>query len=224
MPVNDQTKIPDTSYSRFALADQSTVINARIRDEAARNSPTPAEMRQRTGSGGPVSQIYAPIPPKAVPPKSTNHKTNPVTFYDREVPYLGLIPYFRCQPVGEKDCIDRPATEKDKENNPREWNDYLSKKPQIYGTPLSVLGCLTDKQLRECADAHFHSVEQAEQLSDAAFDNLHYIGLPPDLRAKAARYRNYAKAQKLIDEKDEEIANLKHEIEELKKPRSKPKV
>src|ERR1700719_1311781 len=222
MPIYDPTAIPSTSYTNFSQGDaQLNIINSRFKDDAARsNNPRDVQHLKPAPSKGPVSQIYAtPAVPKGPPPVPV-HKINPVLFYDKMVAYLGEIPYFKCQPVGETgNFVDRPATEKDKERFPNEWSAYLSKKPRADGTLLTVLNYLTSQQIGQLAEANVFTVEQAQFLSDTAIENLRYIGIGPDLPIKASRYLNYAKAQKALDEKDQIIAELKHELDQYKNPK-----
>lgn len=206
MPINDPTQIPKTSYTKFALETDPQLRSINSRQE------------YYAPNGVDQAQVSPLLPYRA-------HRNNPVIFYDRTVPYVGDITYFRSSPPGENlNVVDRPATEDDKRKFPNEYNAYLANRPQKpNGTPLEVIG-LPPQHIKQLEAHHVFTVEQLSELSEPAEQTLlSFINTVSDYKRRAINYRNYAKFQKLADEKDQKIAELRQEIDQLKK-RQKPKL
>lgn len=123
--------------------------------------------------------------------------------------------------------IERPAIEEDKRRFPRQWAYFEQthgKDGQNVGTPLNQWPLLRPAQIEEIRALKFYTVEQLAFASDQQISTLGMAGgmAPMALRERAKLYLEAAKdnslAQKQADEikkRDEEIAAMKQQLEEL---------
>jgi hypothetical protein len=122
--------------------------------------------------------------------------------------------FFKKNP-GEKDTIDRPATDNDRTAYPKQWQNFIHSQgvinKQKNGTPLSDLYPQRPSLVRELEANDVTNVEQLANLNDTGIEAIKNAG-GVELVHAANRFLE----QKPITDRDKEIASLTAELERLK--------
>jgi len=125
--------------------------------------------------------------------------------------------------------VCRPATDIERERFPRHYAAFRNKAAQPNdGTPLNIWPALTKAQVEEMKFFNVHTVEQLAGMSDE--QSQKFMGVQ-NLRTRARAFLEEsgksAAAEKLSSElakRDEEIAYLKAQMEEILKERTAERV
>lgn len=176
-----------------------------------------------------------------------------VRFYQREMkhefdsnkenrPIFFMADFIRIEIPGRSDSIiDTLATEYHKKAYPQQWARYENEKKElgdddVTGTLLKEWSLLNAAQVRELKHYHFYTIEQVALASDAQLAPVSMIvGMGANsFRDKAKAYIASAKGasqiesqQKELQKRDEEIAALKEQMQQmmamLQAPKAEPK-
>lgn len=121
---------------------------------------------------------------------------------------------------GQRDTLVSEATFEYQQRFPKQWAQFQANAAQTTsGTPLSEVTWLTPAQIADLAAMNIHSVEQLANIPDAnahAFMGFHGI------KQRAQAYLDAAagnapllKMQAALDERDERIAAMEAQIQQL---------
>mgnify|MGYP003123356833 CR=1 FL=1 len=131
---------------------------------------------------------------------------------------------------GQKDPVIRRASESDLQRFPehyKKFKDRVGDHKIIEGTPLSEWSLITKSLAQEFAFFNVRTVEQLAEMPDSSAQNI-MMGL--DWKRKASEWLQLQNkdvtAKKLADElsaRDKEIEEMKAQLAELTKPKSKAK-
>jgi hypothetical protein len=131
---------------------------------------------------------------------------------------------------GNRDMVVfKPATDMERERFPQHYAAFLNKAAMPnQGTPLSVWPALTKAQVEEMKFFNVHTIEQLADMADAQAQK--FMGIQ-NLRTRARAFLEEtgksAAAEKLSAElakRDEEIASLRAQMDEILKDRAAEKV
>jgi len=115
---------------------------------------------------------------------------------------------------GEKDIVDRPVKELDKQRWPAKWQAYLQKKSQAAdGTPLELLYPDNPVIVATLRAWSITTVQQLANLSDTAAGNLQFGG---EMRKKAQQFLEGAEKGKKFHALERTIQEQAAELKELK--------
>lgn len=132
-------------------------------------------------------------------------------------------------PGNRDNIISRPASEMDKARFPRHYAAFLNKSTQPNeGTPLGSWTLLSKSQVEELKFFNVHTVEQLAGMADAQAQKFMGISsLRANARAFLEESGKAAAASRLAAElakRDEEIAALRAQMDEIVKERAAEKV
>lgn len=116
---------------------------------------------------------------------------------------------------GGKTIFPRKATEYDKVQYRKQWEQFQSNQVQIgNGLPLELWSAITEGQRLNLKSMHIHTVDQ---LANASDNDLAKIGMGAlDLRVRARAYSEAQKGNAKTDELKEENQQLASQLDELK--------
>jgi len=131
--------------------------------------------------------------------------------------------YARIHPPGERlNIVDRPASEADKRNFPREWQQFVTNAEQIgEGTPIEMLHP-HQPSVGATLKAHgVHTIEKCAELSGVAIESIGMGGQKwhndaVKYIAIASKGVGAAQFNKALDERDSEIRVLKQQLEMMR--------
>lgn len=183
------------------------------------------DMERQQGLGGPQKgdeHLYVRF---FIHPRKNDTKTaeagRPI-FDDTE--YIEIT-----QPGNRDSIISRPASEMDKARFPRHYAAFKNRQnePQ-QGTPIAQWPVLTRSQVEELKFFNVHTVEQLAEMTDSNAQKFAGIAqLRIQARAFLEQASSLSTSTKLADElakRDEEIAALKAQMEELIKSQQTEKI
>lgn len=173
--------------------------------------------------------------PRMTPSFYTRSVLNEAKSREEGKPVFEPKPYFRLERAGERDYLDREATEEDKAKYPELWRAHEEKRdPMPEGTPLAILF----PQFPEVvATLEYHKVRTVEQLRALPDTAKQAIGLGAhEWRKKADEFLKAAEgaqgfhalkkaqeeSQLTIQKLTEEISLLRGKLAEVEKGASAP--
>jgi hypothetical protein len=137
--------------------------------------------------------------------------------------------YINIRAPGSPDNVVRPATDRDRDRFPKHYAAFKNRtdQEQLDGTPLSEWPAINRSQVEELAFLGVKTVEQLSAISDANAQQIMGFQM---LKKKATDWLEAAamgvsagalKAE--LDKRDEQIAKLQAQVEELSKPKPRKK-
>jgi hypothetical protein len=128
------------------------------------------------------------------------------------------VVYVMIRHPGERDCIDRPASEEDKARFPQQWAAFSQNMTQVPdGTPLDILFPLNPEVAANLRGQGVHTVEQLAALSGEA---LNQVGMGSKMMqtraqkflASASKGVEFHQMQSELKGRDEKIAALEESL------------
>lgn len=122
---------------------------------------------------------------------------------------------------GQRDSVVAYATPDYQQRFPKQWAQFKNNKEQIgSGTPLSELTWMTAAQVADLKAMNVHTVEQLAGISDAqahSFMGFHALKQRAETYLEAARGNApLVKMQAALEDRDEQIAALQAQIDQIK--------
>lgn len=145
---------------------------------------------------------------------------NPAKSNEQGRPIYEDSVFVRIHPPGERlNIVDRPATTQDQRRFPAQWMQFKENREQIpEGTPIDLL--YQDKpSVAAMLRAHgVHTIEQCAELSAPAIENIgmgaqQYCNDAAKYLKMSAKGVTASQFRAEMEEKDREIASLKHTIQ-----------
>lgn len=137
-------------------------------------------------------------------------------------PVFDTVDFVKIQHPGEKlNIVDREATEIDKRRFSNHWNAYCQGRAQIPdGVPLNLLFPNHPHIEATLKQYNVHTVEQLANLSGNAIGTVgmgaqDWVNKAKKYLEQAEKGVNHHQMQKLLDERDNKIAQLQRQIDEM---------
>lgn len=143
-------------------------------------------------------------------------------------PIFEDVPHITIITPGSRDTFVGKATDEYKRRFPRQWAQFEAKENiEESGTPLSAVPWLTRSQIAEFNAVQIRSVEQLANLSDSLGQK--FMGIQ-QIKARAKMFLEAAageavheKMRKELEQRDEQIAALQQQVEQLMKAQTAAK-
>jgi hypothetical protein len=137
--------------------------------------------------------------------------------------------YIEIRQPGERDALIREVNEADKHRFARQWHAYQEGKEVTQdGTPLDTLYPREPHMVKMMQALHIHTVEQLAHLQEAGIGRLGMGGRAHVQRAQAfleaaGRMAGANQMQAQLDAANDQIAELRNQIEQLRAAATEPR-